>query len=245
VSRWYRAYEGTVTDAKLAEAAMVADVSRAVSIAAWHALLESAATVNNCGSFEITPRRVSVILFEPPAKVEALFAAYEELGLIGDGVVLSWRKRQHSHDNSAERTRKWREKKQQETAECDGGDETVTSPNKETETDNRDSNESLVGEADSENEDGLSLKPEHLLEAWNTGPVHNGAVECRVLRGNRRRKAVTFLRKWKVDEITEAIAAVSRSRFLCGQTKEEFRADLSFLFSEEHMNRLLEGFYAR
>jgi hypothetical protein len=109
VSRWYRAYEGTVTDAKLAEAAMVADVSRAVSIAAWHCLLESAANVNNCGSYEITPRRVSVILFEPPAKVEALFAAYAELGLIGDGVVLAWKKRQYVSDASTDRVKRYRE----------------------------------------------------------------------------------------------------------------------------------------
>jgi hypothetical protein len=94
MSRWYRAYEGTVTDAKLAEAAVVADVSRAVSIAAWHCLLESAAALNNCGSYEVTPRRVSIILCEAPAAVEALFAAYSEIGLIKDGVVLSWKKRQ-------------------------------------------------------------------------------------------------------------------------------------------------------
>jgi hypothetical protein len=109
MSRWYRAYDGTVTDEKLAEAAMVADVSRAVSIAAWHCLLESAARVNNCGSFETTPRRVSVILFEPPAKIEALFSAYEELGLIGGGVVLSWKKRQYVSDGSTDRVRRYRE----------------------------------------------------------------------------------------------------------------------------------------
>lgn len=109
MSRWYRAYEGTVTDAKLAEAAMLADVSRAVAIAAWHCLLESAATVNNCGSYETSPRRVSIILCEPPAAVEALFAAYAELGLIGEGVVLSWKKRQYVSDGSTERVRRYRE----------------------------------------------------------------------------------------------------------------------------------------
>jgi len=111
MTRWYRAYEGTVTDAKLAEAAMVAEVSRAVSIAAWHCLLESAAKVNNCGSYETSPRRVSVVLFEPSAAVERLFAAYEELGLIGDGVVLSWKRRQFEGDDSAERMRRYRERR--------------------------------------------------------------------------------------------------------------------------------------
>ena len=32
MSRWYRAYEGTVTDAKLGEAALIAECSRSVAI---------------------------------------------------------------------------------------------------------------------------------------------------------------------------------------------------------------------
>jgi hypothetical protein len=136
VSRWYRAYEGTVTDAKLAEAAMVADVSRAVSIAAWHCLLESAACVNNCGSYETSSRRVSIILFEPPAAIEALFAAYAELGLIGDGAVLSWKKRQFHSDDSRVRVAEHRARKRQKTADVTAGNDDVTECNApETETD--------------------------------------------------------------------------------------------------------------
>jgi transposase-like protein len=167
LSRWYRAYEGTVTDAKLAEAAPVADVSRAVSIAAWHCLLESAANVNNCGGYETSPRRVSIILCEPPAAVEALFAAYAEIGLIKDGVVLSWRKRQHESDSSTERTRKWREKKQQETAECDAGDGDETSrdaPETEAETERESSNE------DSSSGDEPDASPEHVFEFYQDLP---------------------------------------------------------------------------
>lgn len=247
MSRWYRAYEGTVTDAKLAEAAMDAEVSRSVSIAAWHCLLESAAVRNNCGSYETTAKRIAVILCEPVERITALFAAFEQIGLIGEGAVRAWSKRQHSSDTSAERTRKWRERKAQETVTCDAGDDDVTSPNKETETeaDNRVSNETLVANDDPESEDGLELKPEHLAEAWNGGPGQRGAIKANRMSPARRRKAISFLRKWPVDDITEAIGAVERSRFLCGQTREEFRADIEFLFSEQHMNRLLEGFYAR
>jgi hypothetical protein len=43
MTRWYRAYAGTIKDDKLAEAAVVAGCSRSVVIATWHAILESAA----------------------------------------------------------------------------------------------------------------------------------------------------------------------------------------------------------
>jgi hypothetical protein len=214
MSRWYRAYEGTVTDAKLAEAAMVADVSRAVSIAAWHCLLESAANVNNCGSYEITPRRVSVILFEPPAKVEALFAAYAELGLIGDGVVLAWKKRQHESDSSAERTRKWREKKRQETAECDGGDEDETSrdaPEAETETEELEPEGSCAS--------GDALKPEHVVSVWNDqiAPAL-GKQKVRVLTPERRARLKARIAGFTIAEFREVISNIMASPFLRGDT---------------------------
>jgi hypothetical protein len=64
MTRWYRAYEGTVTDPKLGEVALVAGCSRSVAIATWHAILEDCAAVNDSGRFETTPRRVAVILGE-------------------------------------------------------------------------------------------------------------------------------------------------------------------------------------
>lgn len=142
MSRWYRRYEGTVTDPKLAEAAMIAEVSRSVAIAAWDCLLESAAERNNCGTYDATPRRVAVILCEPPAKIEALFAAFVELGLIADGAISAWGKRQFQSDDSKERVRKHRAEKRRKTATTEAGNADVTAcngdvtpPYTETETD--------------------------------------------------------------------------------------------------------------
>jgi hypothetical protein len=132
VSRWYRAYEGTVTDPKLGEAALIAGVSRSVSIAAWHCLLESAAGRNNCGSYDATPRRVAVILCEPLGQVEALFAAYAELGLIEESSVTSWKRRQYESDSSTERSRKHRKNKRNADATLQQRD--ATPPDTETET---------------------------------------------------------------------------------------------------------------
>lgn len=132
MSRWYRAYEGTVTDPKLGEAALIAGVSRSVSIAAWHCLLESAAGRNNCGSFDATPRRVAVILCEPLASIEGLFQAYAELGLIAESAVTSWKRRQYESDSSTERSRKHRQNKRNGDATLQQQD--ATPPDTETDT---------------------------------------------------------------------------------------------------------------
>lgn len=98
MSRWYRAYEGTVTDAKIGEAALVAGCSRSVAIASWHCILESCATAQNGGKFDTTPRRVAVILGEQPSTIASVFDAFAELGMICDGAVTAWKQRQPLSD---------------------------------------------------------------------------------------------------------------------------------------------------
>jgi hypothetical protein len=137
VTRWYRAYEGTVTDPKLGEAALLAECSRAVAIATWHALLESAATVNDAGRYDTTARRVAVILCEPPALITSVLDAFSELGLISAGAVTAWKRRQYESDNSTERARKSRANKK---APSRNGDATLQErcaapPEAETDTD--------------------------------------------------------------------------------------------------------------
>ena len=132
MSRWYRAYEGTVTDAKLAEVALVAGCSRSVAIAAWHCILEAAATCNSGGAFDTTPRRVAAILCEPLGLITAIFTEFAALGMISDSVVTSWSRRQYESDSSTERSRRHREAKR-------NGDATLqqqhaTPPETETET---------------------------------------------------------------------------------------------------------------
>lgn len=131
MSRWYRAYEGTVTDAKLHEAAMVAGVSRSVAIATWHAILESCA-VSKSARFETTPRRIAVILCEPLDGIVATFAAFVELGLLLDGEVCAWAKRQFDADNSTERSRRHREAKR--NADATLQQRSATPPYTETDT---------------------------------------------------------------------------------------------------------------
>jgi hypothetical protein len=238
VSRWYRAYEGTVTDAKLGEAALIAEVSRSVAIAAWHCLLESAASRNNSGSFDATSRRVSVILCEPPAKIEALFAAFDELGLIGNGAVRSWKKRQFQSDDSKERVRKHRAKKRQETPDvtvCNGD---VTPPDTETETYKRSSNEDSSAEPTER-----PLTEDEIVEAWNQRMVPQGFPAVRRMTNTRQRQLKARLRENTLDDWQQAMSALERSAFCRGENQTGWRADFDFLLQPKSFTKLLEGAY--
>ena len=131
MSRWYRAYSGIVKDDKLAEIAVMGACSRAVAIATWHAILESAADMQDGGRFDTTPRRVAAVLGEPALVVEQVFAAMRELGMIGDNRVNAWKRRQYESDNSTERSRKHRDAKRNGDATLQG--RCATPPDTETE----------------------------------------------------------------------------------------------------------------
>jgi hypothetical protein len=133
MTRWYRAYEGTVTDAKLGEAALVAGCSRSVAIAAWHCILESCATTQQGGEYDTGPRRVAVILGEPVATLVALFDAFAELGMVCNGAVTAWKQRQYESDTSTERSRKHRQRKSNGDATLQ--ERSATPPETDTETD--------------------------------------------------------------------------------------------------------------
>lgn len=138
MTRWYRAYAGTVKDDKLAEAAIVAGCSRSVAIAVWHALLESAAETDDGGRFETTARRVAAILGEPASVVDAAFAAMTEIGMIEGSAIAAWKRRQFESDSSTERSRRHREAKRNAAPDRPNGDATLqgrsaTPPDTETE----------------------------------------------------------------------------------------------------------------
>lgn len=135
MTRWYRAYSGIVKDDKLAEVAVIAGCSRSVAIASWHAILESAADSQDGGRFDTTPRRVAAVLGEPASVIDAVFTAMAELGMIGDGAVTAWKKRQFESDNSTERSRKHREAKRNGDATLQQQD--ATPPDTDTDTEKK------------------------------------------------------------------------------------------------------------
>jgi hypothetical protein len=133
LTRWYRAYAGTIKDDKLAEAAVVAGCSRSVVIATWHAILESAAETAGGGRFDTTSRRVAAALGEPASVIEAVFSAMQEIGLVSGSEIPAWKRRQYESDNSTERSRRHREAARNGNATLQG--RCATPPDTETDTD--------------------------------------------------------------------------------------------------------------
>ncbi len=97
-----------MTDAKLAEAALVVGCSKSVAIATWHALLENAACTNDGGRVDTPARRIAAILSEPVETIQGLFDAFCEALMIEGSSIANWKKRQFESDNSTERSAKSR-----------------------------------------------------------------------------------------------------------------------------------------
>jgi hypothetical protein len=124
--KWYRAYVGLVGDAKLAEIAMRAKVDRPLAIAAWLAILESAAERNADGRYSMTASRLAAALGKSLEELERVIAAMDEIGMTAGGQVIAWTKRQFPNDSSAERTRAYRARQRQSNGDVTSPAVTVT-----------------------------------------------------------------------------------------------------------------------
>jgi hypothetical protein len=92
MSRWYRAYAGTVKDDKLAEVAVVVGCSRSVAIAVWHSILESAAETDDNGSLSVRPQEIAANLGEPQEVIQQVFAVLREIGMLELTAVPLWKR---------------------------------------------------------------------------------------------------------------------------------------------------------
>lgn len=88
-----------------------------------------------------------------------------------------------------------------------------------------------------------ALKPEHVVEAWNEMAGRLGLPVVKTLTSTRRRSLTARLREHPIDHWTEAIGAIERSPFLCGENDRGWRADFDFLLQPKSFAKLIEGSY--
>lgn len=215
---------------------MMAEVSRSVVIATWHCLLEGAATKNNCGGFDLTPRRVAAILCEPLANIEALFSALTELGMIADSAVASWKKRQFESDSSTERSRIHRERQRNGHATLQ--QQQATPPEADSET------ELVSSDEDSPSEDGPAFKPEHVFEFYQELAKQIALPVPRDFTPERRQLVRGRQTQYSLEDFKTVFAKCRDSPFLRG---ERGRTPLSidWLMKKQNFQKTLEGNYDR
>lgn len=89
-----------------------------------------------------------------------------------------------------------------------------------------------------------AVSPEQVVEAWNTMADGCGVHKAK-LTPDRRRKLNTFIRRNPIEDITEAIWAVPRSPFLCGENDRGWKAGIDFILQPSSFTKLIEGTYDR
>ncbi|UXC38266.1 hypothetical protein [Cupriavidus gilardii] len=170
---WFRWWHGSLTDPKFQWVAKKSGHGLATVIALWVAILEHASTVTH-GDAGVTngdesPTRGSIagldcesldVLFDlDDGSCASILASMEAKGLIADGRVANWERRQpRREDSSAERTREYRARKRAEksgdapTNIETSGDACVThcdAPDKSREEEIRTTDTSVVHECES------------------------------------------------------------------------------------------------
>jgi len=87
------------------------------------------------------------------------------------------------------------------------------------------------------------VDPEDVLEAWNVMAEDAGLPKAK-MTPERRRKLNTFVKRHPVDDITEAIWAVPKSRFLCGENDRGWKANIDFFLQPSSFTKIQERSFA-
>lgn len=124
---WFRWHHGSVTDPKFQLVARRAGCRLPDVIAVWAFILEQASSSNDRGAYgDLDFESIDLLMGFDDGVTQKIVVAMEARGLLADGQVAAWAKRQvkreRTDDSSTERVRAFREKKRQETP--DESDET-------------------------------------------------------------------------------------------------------------------------
>ncbi len=249
MSRWFRHYAGMMRDDKLVRVAIKSKQPIERILWIWGAILESAAEIDDNGRYDVDGAEIAYFLRADQDDIDAVLAGLADAGRVAEGHVVHWGARQFVSDRSAARVAAHRERKRAGLREGNdpkqGGNNVVTlqqpprnSPELETELE--------LEEEDPPTPQGEEtvLLPEHVVEAWNAMAVRNDLALVKRLGPDRLRKLKARIRENTIEDFTEAIGAIERSRFLCEGNGKTWRgADFDFLLQPSSFTKLIEGSY--
>lgn len=177
---WFRWHHGSVTDPKFQLIAKKSGASLPDVLAVWAYVLEQASANETRGNHgEIDSEAVDCMFGFDDGQTEAILNVMQSRGLLVDGRVSSWDKRQPKRerdtDNSAERTRAYRERQRQQSDDqqnhvtpCDA---TEHQKNAREEKSREDSNTPLTPQ-------GGTVRFEDFWNAWPKSERKHDKVKC-------------------------------------------------------------------
>lgn len=177
--QWFRWHHGSVTDPKFKLVAHKAKQSLATVIAVWAFLLEQASAADERGAFgEIDCESLDCLLGLDEGSTDAIIQSMQGRGLIENGSVSAWEKRQPKRErvdeNSTERSRAFREKQRHATPETQ-----AETPKKEEETPCNATQRQETPREEKRREEKKEEKAQAPLPDWLPMDAWDGYVEMR------------------------------------------------------------------
>ena len=154
-----------------------------------------------------------------------------------------WDKRQYKSDNSADRVKKHREKR---NGECNVScNVTETPPDTDTETDTETdiihSNE-CMSETPVSDEQEDNFNPRHVMEFWNQTAQHLGKPKVRDLTPERRELLKARIGQYSIDDFVTVFENIKTSPFLRGDNGWR-GCTFDWVFKKANFQKILEGNY--
>ena len=151
----------------------------------------------------------------------------------------AWEKRQYKSDNSADRVKKHREKR---NGECNVScNVTETHPDTDTETDTE-TDISNMSETPVSDTDDESVSVKDVVEVWNKLAPKIGKKTVRDVTPSRKQLLQTRLKQYSMDDFVTVFENIQASPFLRGDTGWG-GCQFDWVFKRENFQKILEGNY--
>jgi hypothetical protein len=148
-----------------------------------------------------------------------------------------WDKRQYKSDNSADRVKKHREKRNGDgNVSCNV---TETSPDTDTESDTE---TDIFMPETPVSDDGEKFNPTDIVEVWNDTAIKLGKPKVRDLTPERRQLLKARMSQYALEDFVSVFNSIERSPFLRGDTGWR-GCTFDWVFKKANFQKILEGNY--
>lgn len=230
---WFRLYHRMVDDEKLR---LLAFEDR------WHFValccLKASGVLEEPES-DLRRRKIAVKLGVQVRELEEVGRRLAEVGLVDEELhPVSWETLQYPSDNSAERVRRHREKKRKNNG-VNGGNGSVTLQKRHDNALDTDTDTEIEPKGSCASGDAPVIRPEDVVEAWNTTAEQTGKPKVRDLTPERRQLVRARIAQYSLADFQTVFANMQTSDFLrnwrgCG---------FDWVMKKANFQKILEGNY--